>query len=148
MHVLGLVNVHETMTCEYFTNMTLVITLELDSGKHSKALVHNTLLEVVVGVQMLLSLPLWNHYGFTGDTVHYVSQESVCIMGVVMVELTSELELNVGNVDNVSVSNKVSRSPFLSEDAVEDATEWFILFLSILFVGISKEVSNKSLVVG
>jgi len=65
-----------------------------------------------------------------------------------MVELTSELELNVGNVDNVSVSNKVSRSPFLSEDAVEDATEWFILFLSILFVGISKEVSNKSLVVG
>jgi len=70
MHVLGLMNIHETMTCEYFTNMISIITLELDSGKHGEALVHNTLLEVVVGVQVLLGLPLWNHYGFTGDTVH------------------------------------------------------------------------------
>jgi len=69
-------------------------------------------------------------------------------MSVVMVELTSELVLDVGDVDNVSVSNKVGRSPFLGEDVVEDATEWFVLFLSILFVSISKEVSNKSLVVG
>jgi len=70
MHVLGLMNIHETMTCEYFTNMISIITLELNSGKHGEALVHNTLLEVVVGVQVLLGLPLWNHYGFTGDTVH------------------------------------------------------------------------------
>jgi len=56
--------------------MLLLVALELDTGEHGKALVGNTLLEVIVGVQVLFSRFFalsWHFNGLSGDSINQMS---------------------------------------------------------------------------
>ena len=68
-------------------------------------------------------------------------------MGVVLVESSSKLGFDVGDVNKVSISDEFSWSPLLGEDVVEDVTERFD-FHTLILVGVSHEISDEGLVVG
>jgi len=69
MHVLGLMNVDERMAGEHLADVILRFTLKLDTRQHGETLVRNTLLEVVVSVQVLLSGRFWHRNGLPGHTI-------------------------------------------------------------------------------
>jgi hypothetical protein len=79
--------------------MFVLVTLKLNTRKHGKALVCNTLLEgleVFVSNKMLLSrvsTRYWHSHSFLGDTIHQVYQETVGIVWFVIIELSSKLVL-------------------------------------------------------
>jgi len=148
MHVLGFMNVDEGMAGEYFTDMLVLFALELDTREHGKALVCNTLLEVIVGVNVLLSLrftPLRHGYGLRGNTIDQMSQEFVSIMWIIVVKLSSKLVFDIGDIDKVPVSDEIGGTPFLREHVVKNVTEWFG-FSSFFFVCVSDKVSNEGFV--
>ena len=150
VHVLGLMNVHEGVAAEYLTDVVLLRTLELNAREHSEALVGNTLLEVVVGVQVLLGgrlALLWHIDSLHGYSIDEMRQELVGIMWILRLELSSKLGLDVCNVYEVSISNEISVPPLLCENVIEHITEW-LHFHAVGLVSISHEVSNESLVVG
>jgi len=64
-----------------------------------------------------------------------------------MRELTSELGLDVRDINKVPVSDKIGGTPFLRENVVKNVTEGFGFFTFFL-VGVSDKVSNKGLVMG
>ena len=143
-------DVHEGVAAENFTDVVLLGTLELDTREHGEALVGNTLLENVVGVQVLLGgrlALLWHFHGLHSNTIDQVRQELVSIMWILRLELSSKLGLDVRNVYEVSIGDEISVSPFLGEHVVENITEWFHLLI-VGLVGTSHEVSNEGLVVG
>jgi len=70
MHVLGLMNVDERMAGEHLADVLLLLTLKLDTRQHGEALVRNTLLEVVVSVQVFLSGLSWHRNGLPGHSIN------------------------------------------------------------------------------
>jgi len=64
-----------------------------------------------------------------------------------VVKLSSELGLDIGDVNKVSVSDQIGWAPFLGEHVVKNVTERFDLHTTIL-VGVSHKVSDKGLVMG
>jgi len=65
-------NVDERMAGEHLTDVLLILTLKLDTRQQGETLVRNTLLEVVVSVQVLLSGRLalsWHRNGLHGHTI-------------------------------------------------------------------------------
>jgi hypothetical protein len=142
-------DVNERVTCKHLTDMLALITFKLDSGKHGKALVGNTLLEVVVSIYMPLSRRLFqsrHNNSLLGYTIHQVYQEPVSIMWVIVIELASELVFDIGDVHKVSVGDEIGLTPFLREHVVHDVTEGFGLF-TFGFIGVTDEVSYEGLVV-
>jgi len=76
MPILGFMNVDERMAREDLTDMLLSFALKCHTREHGEALVCNTLLEVVVCVQVLLGgrfAPFWHGNGLIGDTIHQMS---------------------------------------------------------------------------
>jgi len=72
MHVLSFMNVHERMAGEHLTDMLMSFALKCHTREHGKALVCNTLLEVVIRIQVLLGgrfALLWHGNGLLGDTI-------------------------------------------------------------------------------
>lgn len=140
-------NVDERMAGEHLADVLLLLTLKLDTRQHGEALVRNTLLEVVVSVQVLLSGRSWHRNGLPGHTIDQMGKETVSIMCFIVAECTIELGLDIGDVNKVPISDQISWSPLLREHVVENVTERFDLHTLIL-VGVSHEISDKGLVMG